>query len=395
MNILTITTLYPNKKQFRHGVFIETRLRRLLETKKIQAKVIAPVPWFPFKSERFKKYAVYADIPKIEHRHGIDIYHPRYLVIPKIGMLLTPFFMAIPLYLQIRQLQKQQPIDLIDAHYFYPDGVAVALANKLLNIPFIISARGTDINLIPEHALPRQMILWAAKQAKASVTVCKALKDSMIEMGADASKIHVYRNGVDLELFKLLDKSQCRENYQLNKKTLVSVGHLVERKGHHLIIQAMQLLPDYQLLIVGGGEEESALKGLVEKLNLAEQVCFLGEKQQQELTTIYNAADAMILASSREGWANVLLESMACGTPVVATDIWGTPEVVQNADAGVLVKRTPEAIAEGVKALFDHYPTRKNTRKYAEQFSWDSTTQGLLKLFSAVKTSLPPLKNGG
>ena len=381
MNILTITTLYPNQKQFRHGVFIETRLRHLVETGEAKARVVAPVPWFPFKSDRFKQYAIYAEVPKFEQRNGIDIYHPRYLVIPKIGMLLTPFFMALSLYWQVKTLQKQQKIDLIDAHYFYPDGVAVTLVNKVLKIPFIISARGTDINLIPEYKLPRKMILWAAKQANASVTVCKALKDSMVEMGANADKIHVYRNGVDLELFKLLDKPKCRDKYQLKKQTLVSVGHLIERKGHHLIIEAMQFLPDYELLIVGGGEEENALKKLVKQLKLDDKVKFLGEKKQQELTEIYNAADAMVLASSREGWANVLLESMACGTPVVATDIWGTPEVVQNQDAGVLVKRTADDIAEGVKNLFSNYPARSNTRKYAEQFSWDSTTQGLLHLF--------------
>jgi len=385
MNILTITTLYPNKKQFRHGVFIETRLRHLIQTGKIKARVVAPVPWFPFTGDLFKQYAVYADVPKLEVRHGIDIYHPRYLVIPKIGMLLTPFFMALSLYWQVKTLQKQQKIDLIDAHYFYPDGVAVALVNKILRIPFIISARGTDINLIPEYNLPRKMILWAAKQAKANVTVCKALKASMVEMGANADKIHVYRNGVDLELFKLLDKPKCRDKYQLKKKTLVSVGHLIERKGHHLIIEAMQFLPDYELLIVGGGEKDVELKKLVKQLNLQDKVNFLGEKKQQELTEIYNAADAMVLASSREGWANVLLESMACGTPVVATDIWGTPEVVQNQDAGILVKRTAEDIAKGVKSLFSNYPARSDTRKYAEQFSWESTTQGLLKLFKVVK----------
>jgi len=381
MNILTITTLYPNQKQFRHGVFIETRLRHLVETRKIKARVVAPVPWFPFKSDRFKQYAIYAEVAKFEQRHGIDIYHPRYLVIPKIGMLLTPFFMALPLYFQIKQLNKQEKIDLIDAHYFYPDGVAVTLVNKLLKIPFIISARGTDINLIPEYKLPRKMILWAAKQAKASVTVCKALKDSMVSMGANADKIYVYRNGVDLELFKLLDKQQCRDKYQLKKKTLVSVGHLIERKGHHLIIEAMQSLTDYELLIVGGGEQENELKKLVKQLKLDDKVKFLGEKRQQQLTEIYNAADAMVLASSREGWANVLLESMACGTP----------EIVQNKDAGVLVKRTAEEIAAGVDKLFSNYPARNDTRKYAEQFSWDSTTQGLLELFKQCKRVNEPL----
>ncbi len=384
VNIVTITTLYPNKKQFRHGVFIETRLKHLVQTGKVQARVIAPIPWFPFKSKRFKQYAMYAEIPKRESRQGIEIYHPRYLVIPKIGMLLTPVFMAISLYRQIKQLQAEQVIDIIDAHYFYPDGVAVALVNKCLKIPFIISARGTDINLIPEYTLPRKMILWAAQQANASVTVCKALKQSMIEIGAESDKIYVYRNGVDLELFNLLDKSTCREKYQLTKKTLLSVGHLIERKGHYLIIEAMQQLPDYELLIVGGGEEESHLKKLVEQLKLTEQVRFLGEQPQQALTEIYNAVDIMILASSREGWANVLLESMACGTPVVATEIWGTPEVVQQPEAGILVNRNADAIAQGVNRLIANYPSGDKTRKYAEQFSWDSTTQGLLSLFNQV-----------
>lgn len=385
MNILTITTLYPNEKQFRLGIFIETRLRDLVKTGRISACVIAPVPWFPFKSERFKQYAVYASIPEQEERHGITIYHPRYLVIPKIGMLLTPFFMGISLNWKIIKLQKKAPIDLIDAHYFYPDGVAVALVNKYLKIPFIISARGSDINLIPEYPLPRKMILWAAQQAQASVTVCKSLKDSMVKIGADENKIYVYRNGVDLELFKPLNKKQCKEKYLVTSKTLVSIGNLIELKGHHLIIQALQFLPDYKLLIVGAGEQEQSLKQLVETRQLTERVIFLGEKQQQELVEIYNAADALILASSREGWANVLLESMACGTPVVATDICGTPEVVKKPEAGVLVKRTPESIAEGVNQLFNNYPARKDTRKYAEQFSWDSTTEGLLKLFSEVK----------
>jgi len=381
MNILTITTLYPNQKQFRHGIFIETRLRYLLKSGKLTAKVIAPVPWFPFRHDYFKQYAIYADIPKFERHNGIDVYHPRYLVIPKVGMLFTPFFMAVSLFLQIKKMQKEETFDLIDAHYYYPDGIAVALISKVLNIPFLISARGTDINLISDYFLPKKMILWAANLASGSITVSQALKDKMIEIGADQDKIHVLRNGIDLDLFKILNKEECKKKYGITQKALLSVGNLIELKGHHLIIEAMQQLEGFQLIIVGKGDREKKLKLLVNQLNLNDRVTFLGEKKQPELVEIYNASDAFVLASSREGMANVLLESIACGTPVIATDVGGASEVVKQKEAGVLINRSVEEIVQGVRILFDDYPKSKETRNYAEQFSWDSTVEGLEKLF--------------
>jgi glycosyltransferase involved in cell wall biosynthesis len=251
----------------------------------------------------------------------------------------------------------------------------------VINIPFLISARGTDINLISEYPLPKKMILWAANLASGSITVSQALKDKMTEIGADQDKIHVLRNGIDLDLFKILNKEECKKKYGVRQKVLLSVGNLIELKGHHLIIEAMQQLEGFQLIIVGKGDREKKLKLLVNKLNLNDRVTFLGEKKQSELVEIYNASDAFILASSREGMANVLLESIACGTPVIATDVGGASEVVKQKEAGILINRSVEEVVQGVRVLFDDYPKSKETRNYAEQFSWDSTVEGLEKLF--------------
>jgi glycosyltransferase involved in cell wall biosynthesis len=385
--LLVISTLYPNPAQPRHGIFVETRLRHLLADGAVTATVIAPVPWFPFRSSAFAEYSKYRDIPRSETRNGVEVNHPRYLAIPRIGMLLTPFFMAISLWLSARALKRSGKVfDVVDAHYYYPDGVAVALVSRYLGKPFLVTARGTDINLIPEYSLPRRLILWAAEKAAASITVCQALKDRMVELGADPRKIHVLRNGVDLELFRPLDREQCREKYGLDGLTLLSVGHLIERKGHNLVIDALTELPDVRLLIAGDGEEEVGLRQQVEQLDLVDRVTFLGAVGQQELAEIYNAADILVLASSREGWANVLLESMACGTPVVATSIWGTPEVVTTPAAGVLVKvRAGPALAEGVKKLLENYPARGETRAYAERFSWGDTVDGIERILDRLQ----------
>ena len=381
--ILVITTLYPNSAQERHGIFVETRLRHLLATGEISATVVAPVPWVPFRSALFSGYEGYREIPSQTVRNGITVYHPRYVVIPKVGMLLTPFLMALSLWMCIRKLrQKGLSYDLVDGHYYYPDGVAIALLAKWLRKPYTVTARGTDINLIPEYKLPRKLILWAADKAAASITVCKALKDEMISIGANPAKIHVLRNGVDLELFRPLDRAACKNDYQISAPTLLSVGHLIDRKGHDLVIKAMSSLPECHLLIAGDGELEATLKQLVKELGLEQRVRFLGAVNQQQLARIYNAVDIMVLASSREGWANVLLESMACGTPVAASSIWGTPEVVATPESGFLFEqRTPEAIASTVTKLLNNYPDRKQTRAYAERFSWNDTIGGIQKLF--------------
>jgi glycosyltransferase involved in cell wall biosynthesis len=166
---------------------------------------------------------------------------------------------------------------------------------------------------------------------------------------------------------------------------LLSVGHLIERKGHDIAIEALRYLPDYQLLLAGQGPEQSNLKSLATRLGVHGRVRFLGSVPHEELRTIYSAADALVLASSREGWPNVLLEAMACGTPVVASPVWGNPEIVSSPDAGVLMRsRTAEGLSEAVNSLFASLPDRNATRAFAEKFSWVETSQGQVRLFQRI-----------
>lgn len=388
MKILLFSSLYPSSVRPVHGVFVETRLRELLKTGEVEAKVVAPVPWFPSKSARFGEYAQYASTPLQEVWNGIDVHHPRYLLLPKIGMNMAPDTMASGAIATIREIiESGFDFDLIDAHYFYPDGVAAMLLSKWLGKPFVVTARGTDLNLIPAYAKPRKLILETAAAASASIGVCKALMDTLGDLGADRHKLHTLRNGVELEKFTPEDVLQARQRLGLHPsgRYLLSVGHLIERKGHHIAIDAMPHLPDVKLLIVGGGSDLTALQDRARTLGVADRVQFAGVVPHDELKWWYSAADAMALCSSREGWANVLLESMACGTPVLATSIWGTPEVVSAPEAGRLMReRTGESLVQAWKDLMQSKPARSATRAHAERFDWNATTQGQLDLFRQI-----------
>ncbi len=366
---------------------METRLRHLLANyPEVENLTVAPVPWFPFSNPRFGRYARSAQVPRTEVLNNIRVLHPRYTLLPKIGMTTAPYLLARAMAPILKKIIADGfDFDLIDAHYYYPDGVAATILGKQFNKPVVITARGTDINLIPQYDAPRKMILKAAAEAAASITVCEALKTELTRLGADASKIHALRNGVDLELFHPIDRQQVRASFGWTGKTLLSVGHLIERKGHHLAIEAMRELRDYRLIVVGSGEESDNLHKLAKDVSVADRVTFVPSVKQAELRNYYGAADALILASSREGWANVLLEAMACGTPVVATSIWGTPEVVTSPEAGVLVpERTANSIIAGVNALFANYPDHQATRRYAERFNWRETSDRQMELFRFV-----------
>nr|WP_310740144.1 glycosyltransferase family 4 protein [Aquincola tertiaricarbonis]AQW45591.1 glycosyltransferase [Aquincola tertiaricarbonis] len=391
LKILTFSTLFPSSVRPSHGIFVETRLRELLKSAQVEARVVAPVPWFPSTGARWGEYARFAATPRREQRNGLEVLHPRYLLAPKIGMTAAPLTLALGARAAVQQLVDEGfDFDLIDAHYYYPDGVAAALLARHFRKPLVITARGTDLNLIPQYPLPRRMIQWAARQADASIGVCAALMHVLGDLGIERARLHVMRNGVDLQRFRPLPQAQMRAELGIDgAPLLLSVGHLIERKGHHVAIDALAALrsthPGARLVIAGEGQEHERLLQRARERGVADQVRLVGSVPNTELLRWYSAADALMLASSREGWANVLLEAMACGTPVVATCIWGTPEVVTDDAVGRLVaERSGAAFADATRALLAAAPDRLAVRRYAEGFSWDATSQAQVRLFQSL-----------
>ena len=386
MRILTFSNLYPNSVQPRHGIFIEQRLKRLLAGGQLEARVVAPVPWFPLRGRLFSAWGEFAEIPRAERRDGIEVYHPRYPVIPKVGMSVAPILMARAVKASLQRLiATGYDFDIIVAHYFSPDGVAAVMLGRWLRKPVVISARGTDINLLPEYAVPRRWIRWAAAECAAIITVSRALKDRLNELGTPEDKVVVLRNGVDLELFRPLDRQEVRERLGVAGTLLLSVGNLIEQKGHDLAIRAVAGIPDAELVVIGRGPASRSLRDLAASLGVGDRVRFLANLPQAELVRYYNAADALVLASVSEGMPNVVLEAIACGTPVVATATGGSTEIISSPEAGELMhERRASALVDAVARLRDRAPDRAATRRHAENFAWGDVVRDQLKLYATV-----------
>jgi glycosyltransferase involved in cell wall biosynthesis len=381
LKIVTFSNLYPNVVSPRHGIFVEQRLLQIVGSGQVEAKVVAPVPWFPFNSEYFGGYARFARIPSADSRNGIDIVYPRYFQIPKVGMSVAPLLMAGSLYGMLRRLRQEFGAFVIDAHFLYPDGVAASLLGRWLGLPVVLTARGSDVTLFGRYAAPRAWIRWATACATRVVTVSESLRSDLIDLGVAPDHVVTLRNGVSLQRFQPLSRQVSRKHIGVGGPLLLSVGNLIDLKGHDLVIRAIVDLPDVQLVIVGAGPAEKKLRRMAANLGIAARIMFTGNVANEDLVHYYNAADALVLASEREGMPNVVLESLACATPVIATKVGGIPEIVKTSAAGILLEeRTPDAIVAAFRSLRSSPPARTATRAVAETLGWEPTVNGLLEV---------------
>lgn len=385
LRVLSFTTLYPNAERPLYGVFVENRLRQLVGSGEVSARVMAPVPYFPFRSDCFGIYSSYARVPQRESRFGIQIDHPRFITIPKVGMSVAPYLLyaaARRAFDRLRSIGER--FDIIDAHYFYPDGVAAVLLGRAANLPVTVTARGTDINLVPNFALPRRLIQQTARQADGVIAVSRALAEKLYELGVDRSRITVLRNGIDPLVFRPTAPYQAGDG-PAPRPLALSVGNLVPLKGHDLVIAAVARIPELTLWIVGAGPERERLERLARRHGAEGRVRFLGSVPHERMSEIYSAADLLLLASEREGWPNVLLEAMACGVRVVTTAISDVTEVVSKPAAGIWIReRSVDSLTLAIRQSLASAVPREATRAHALDFTWEATTRGQLSLFRDI-----------
>jgi len=392
MRVLTFTTLFPNSEQPNNAIFIQHRMAAVHKYCDAEVRVVAPIPWFPKLPVGSERWRCFARIPSREVRAGMEVYHPRYLVTPKVGMTLYGLFMFLGVLATVRRIYREWPFDIIDAHYVYPDGVAAILLGRLFKCPVVVSARGTDINLYPCFRSIRPMIKRVVVRAEGLISVCRSLADIMIELGADASKVRVIPNGIDPELFFVMDQEKARAKLGIRKngRVLLTVGALIERKGMHLLIEALQVLRNrnglsWSTFIVGKGKERQNLETQILAAGLQDKVILSGEVNNSELIYWYNAADLFFLGSSNEGWPNVVSEAIACGTPVVATKVDGIPDILHSPELGIIVDhRDVSVFAAAIQEGFSRKWNREQISVLGRRRTWKTVAREVYAMFSEI-----------
>ena len=389
--LLVFSSLFPSNKRPNAGVFIRERLFRVGQ--QIPVIVVSPVPWFPFQGLlRYWRPHFRPQPSRYEEQQGVEVYFPRFFSIPGLFKSWDGFFMALGSLPTLFKLRKQ--FNIIDAHFAYPDGYAATLLGHWLKVPVTITLRGTEVPLskMPDR---KARLLTALKNATRVFSVSDSLKQHVVSLGAEADKIRVIGNGIDAIKFYPLAKSDARAELNIpeDAKVLVSVGALVDRKGFHRVIEILPALvtqyPELIYLIVGGDSPEGnirvRLEHQVKTLKLEDNVRFLGAYPSEQLKLPLSAADLFVLATANEGWANVFLEAMACGLPVITTEVGGNKEVVNDPKLGTVVPFGDSAallaaLLQGLETVWD----RPLIIQYARENSWDIRVNILVEEFQRL-----------
>jgi len=352
MKILIVTNLFPNAEEPTRGMYNLQLVKSLVSL--AQLRVVAPVPWYPLRGLTTAGQRE-RNIAASENIDGLDVYHPRYLMIPGIGRFLYGFFFYVSLLPLIFRINRSFRFDCIFAMWVYPDGFGSVLFGKTLGKPVFVKALGSDINVYASSISRRFLMRYALTRARKVFCVSVALKNRLTAIGVPESSLKVVMNGVDRNLFKPLDLHESRSKLGLpcREKIILFVGNLVTIKGVEYLFEAVAKMKERcVLLVVGDGPLKPSLDALAGRLGLGGWIIFTGRKPHSELPLWFNACDVFCLPSLNEGCPNVVLEALACGRPVVATSVGGIPEIISDGPETKLVPPAdPKSLADALQLM--------------------------------------------
>ncbi len=385
LKILSLSTEYPNPVEPGKGLFVHARLQGIAAGADLT--VIAPVALLDYANPEGRLLASFS-IPKSRRDRGTRVFHLRWLY-PPFGGWLNAFFLYIRLLWPVARLRLSRTADLIDAHFTHPEGIAAALLGSTLDIPFMITMRGSELRY-QHHRLKRFWMAWALRRADRVITVSDGLRALAVELGADPAAVKTVPNGINTGIFFRRDREASRLIHHIPKDALVvlAAGDLARIKGHHRVIEALRSLVDdglpAYLLIAGGvgrsGQYAATLRARVTELGLEDKVRFVGLAQQNTLAELMSAADVFCLASASEGWPNVVNEALACGTPVVATDVGAVRKMLPSVRFGTVVPvdDAPSlgvALREALTRTWDHAAISS----WGRSRSWDQVAKEVIE----------------
>ena len=386
--VLTFTTLFPNPVQPRLGVFVRDRV--LDTARHLPTVVVAPVLARPGRRT--------AAVPPREDHGPLPVLHPRYFTLPGFGRAADGAVLFRQMVPRLRRLQHHFPFDLIDAHYAFPDGAAAMLLARHFRVPYCVTIRGGDIDVLARHRIRRRVIRRTLSGAATVISVSAHLADGAVRMGlVPAARVRVIPNGVDVHRFRPRSRSEARRQLGLpvEGRLLVCAANLTAEKGQHVLVEAMAQLRRTgstvpQLALIGSdqwgrGSYQERLQGRIDALGLRDRVSLLGSRPQQELPLWYSAADLLVLPTFREGCPNVVREALACGTPAVASRVGGVPELLPSPSLGTLVEPgDPAELATAIGRALEREWDRGAIAAWGGARTWETVGMEMNEILRAL-----------
>lgn len=383
LRVLTLATLYPDATRPNFGGFVERQTRELAALDDVDLRVVAPVGLPPFPLSLHPAYRALRGLPDSECRQGVAVDRPRFVNVPGTQGRFHVAALVRSLTSHLDRLRETFRFDVIDAEFFFPDGPAAVALGRRYGVPVSIKARGADIHHWGQAPATAAQVRAAGRAADGLLAVSQSMADDIAAAGIDRP-VRVHRTGIDRTRFGTVDRTAARAALGIAGPLIVSLGALIPRKGHRIVLEAVAALPGVALWIVGSGPDRAMLERRVAELDIGDRVRLTGAMPHDSLPELLAAADGMALASSSEGLANAWIEALASGTPIVIPDAGAAREVVTAPAAGRIVARHAAAFAQGIAAVLSQPPDPAATRATVDTYGWERNARELRDHLAAL-----------
>ncbi|HEX8240022.1 MAG TPA: glycosyltransferase [Allosphingosinicella sp.] len=366
LRVLVVTSRFPDRNRPHLGNFVERQAIELAGRPGVEVAVAVPVRVSPLGFGVRRPVRAILALPREEVWKGMTVFRPRYTAIPRLGGY-NARSLARHLASALGEIRRSFPFDVIAAQFFWPEGPAALAAGRALGVPVSIKARGADFD---QWQARRGLAPADLAEADGLLAVSAELRRRMIDRGLPADHIAVHHTGVDHSLFAPRDRAGAKAALGLSGPVLLSAGNLRPHKNPALAVDVLSRLEGATLLIAGGGPEAARLRRRIRHLGLEERVRMLGAVPHLQMPALYAAADVTLHTARLEGLANVWVESLACGTPVVTTAVGAAAEIIDRPEAGRLAAPDSEAMAAAVREILERPPRQTEVAAASAGFDW-------------------------
>lgn len=389
VNVLVISGTFPSRENPPALIFVKNQIEQLSKYVNITAVITEPVFVFSRKGLFVRKKQNYL----VNKKSNYKIYSiPFYLPSGRLSGYVYAYsqFLSVFFFLLLYRIRAE----IVHGHFVYPEGLAAVLIGKLLKWRSIITAHGSDLLVWPEKSkFLKRGVQFALKHSDRIICVSQTLRRKAINLGADESRTIFIPNGLNFEVFRPLSMNRARERLglPLRKKIVTYIGSMVKIKGVLNLVEAishvLSLDRNIIFLIIGQGKLESQLKKRVYSIGIEKNVKFVGAKKNEEIPYWINVSNLICIPSISEGFGIVVIESLACGVPVVASNVGGIREIIKDEKLGILFPPgDPVALSSAiVRALSKKWDGKKMREYVMKRYDRDFISQKIMDIYCEIK----------